>query len=49
MREVINIYIFLCGCKKVIQFSETVIRYGSVCDDCYLIDGHTDKTKEWMS
>ena len=33
----------------LIRFSVTVIRYDSVCDDCYLIDCRTDKTKEWMN
>ena len=33
----------------LIQFSDTVIWFDSVCDDCYLINCHTDKTKEWMN
>ena len=32
----------------MIQFSDTVIRYDLVCDDGYLINCHTDKTKEWI-
>ena len=41
---IVNIFI-----SEVIQFPDTVIRYDSVCDDCYLIDCRTDKTKEWMN